>query len=183
MKAMSIKEILAMEPEGQEVETMAWVRTFRSNRFISLYDGSTPERLQAVIDFEKTDESLLKQINTGAALRIKGELIESQGSGQKSEIAVTECEVIGESNPEEYPLQPKKHSLEFLREIAHLRPRTNTFGAVFRMRHAMSFAVQAVIEKVRRDGNLVDGDVYIFNDPYDGGTHLSDFRLVRPGHR
>lgn len=147
LNAMNIKEILALEPKEQEIEIKAWVRTFRSNRFINLYDGSTPGRLQAVVDFENTDESKLKKIQTGAALHIKGKLVPSQGSGQQSEIMVDEFDVIGESNPEQYPLQPKKHSLEFLREIAHLRFRTSTFGSVFRIRHAVSFAINDYFNK------------------------------------
>ena len=144
---MNIKEILALEPGNQEVEVKAWVRTFRSNRFVNLYDGSTPNRLQAVVDFENTDEKKLKKIQTGAALYIKGILVPSQGAGQHSEIMVSDFEILGESNPEEYPLQPKKHSLEFLREIAHLRFRTNTFGSVFRIRHAVSFAINDYFNK------------------------------------
>ena len=124
-----------------EIIVKGWVRTFRSNRFIAINDGSTIKNIQAVIDFENTDETLLKKINTGAAISVTGKLVESQGKGQTSEIQVSSFEILGEANPEEYPLQPKKHSLEFLREKAHLRIRTNTFSAVFRMRHAMSYAI------------------------------------------
>lgn len=138
---MTIKELVNLEPSGQDVEILAWVRTFRSNRFIDLYDGSSPDRLQAVVDFENTGEEVLKKIQTGSALKIKGKLVSSQGAGQKQEILVSEITVIGESNPEKYPLQPKKHSLEFLREISHLRFRTSTFGSVFRLRHAVSYAI------------------------------------------
>ena len=126
---------------GKEITVKGWVRTFRSNRFIAINDGSTIKNVQAVIDFENTDEDLLKKINTGAAISVTGKLVESQGKGQSSEIQVTSFEILGEANPEEYPLQPKKHSLEFLREKAHLRMRTNTFSAVFRMRNAMSYAI------------------------------------------
>src|SRR5690606_3338403 len=128
-------------PHGQEVELSAWVRTYRSNRFIALSDGSTIHTIQAVVDFENHDEALLRKINTGAAITVKGKLIESQGKGQNAEIQVSEVVINGESDPEKYPLQPKKHSLEFLREKAHLRFRTNTFGAIFRVRHALSFAI------------------------------------------
>lgn len=138
---MSIKEILKLKPEGQELSVQGWVRTFRSNRFINLYDGSSAGRLQAVVDFEKTDESVLKRIHTGTALSLKGKLVASQGAGQDQELLVEEIEILGEADPNAYPLQPKKHSLEFLREIAHLRFRTTTFGAVFRLRHAVSFAI------------------------------------------
>ncbi len=146
-KTMNIKEILSLKADGQEIEVKAWVRTFRSNRFINLYDGSTPGKLQAVVDFENTDEELLKRITTGSALSIKGSLVESQGSGQNMEIMVTQIEILGDSDPEEYPLQPKKHSLEFLREKAHLRFRTQTFGSIFRLRHAISFAIHDFFNK------------------------------------
>ncbi|WP_452599677.1 asparagine--tRNA ligase [Pontimicrobium sp. MEBiC01747] len=125
----------------QEVEVKGWVRTFRANRFIALNDGSTINNIQCVVDFENTDEALLKRITTGAAVHIKGDLIESQGKGQNVEIAVTSIEILGDSDPDSYPIQPKKHSFEFLRENAHLRTRTNTFSAVMRLRSALSFAV------------------------------------------
>lgn len=141
MSKMSVKDILGLDPKGQEVEISAWVRTFRSNRFIALSDGSTIRTIQAVVEFENFDDSLLRKINTGAALTIKGKLVESQGRGQTAEIQVSDIVVVGESDPDKFPLQPKKHSLEFLREKAHLRFRTNTFGAVFRVRHALSYAV------------------------------------------
>jgi len=141
MKRQNVAELLQSENFLQEVTLNAWVRTFRSNRFIALNDGSTIKNIQCVIDFEKTDESLLKRITTGAAISVKGTLMESQGKGQAVEIQVSSIEILGDSNPEEYPIQPKKHSLEFLRENAHLRGRTNTFGAVMRVRSALSFAV------------------------------------------
>lgn len=141
MSKQSVKDILALEPKGQEIEVSAWVRTFRSNRFIALSDGSTINTIQAVVDFENHDEALLRKINTGAAITVKGKLIESQGKGQSAEIQVSDVVINGESDPEKYPLQPKKHSMEFLREKAHLRFRTNTFGAIFRVRHALSFAI------------------------------------------
>ena len=138
---MSIKEILTTKATGQEIEVKGWVRTFRSNRFLAISDGSTIQNIQAVINFEDTDEALLKRLTTGAAVAVKGKLVESQGKGQSVEIAAEEIVILGDADPEEYPLQPKRHSLEFLREKAHLRFRTNTFGAVFRLRHAMIFAV------------------------------------------
>ena len=110
----------------EEIKLKGWVRTFRSNRFIALNDGSTIHNIQCVIDFENTPEETLKRINTGAAIFIKGTLAESQGRGQSVEIQVSEIEILGDSNPDEYPIQPKKHSFEFLRENAHLRVRTNT---------------------------------------------------------
>lgn len=122
---------------------MGWVRTFRNNQFISINDGSTLHNIQAVVDFQNTDEETLKKISTGACLRVTGEVVESMGKGQTIEIKVQELEIYGEADPEVFPLQPKRHSLEFLREIAHLRVRTNTFGAIYRVRHAMIYAVHS----------------------------------------
>jgi len=141
MKRLNVAELLWSEKKLQEITIKGWVKTFRSNRFIALNDGSCLENIQCVIDFEKTDENILKRITTGAAISIKGILVESQGKGQSVEIQIIEIEILGDSNPEEYPIQPKKHSLEFLRENAHLRIRTNTFGAIMRVRSALSFAV------------------------------------------
>jgi len=120
---------------------MGWVRTFRSNRFIAINDGSTLQNLQCVIDFENTDEKLLREINTGACLKLTGKLEESQGKGQSVEVQVTTIELLGSSDPNQYPIQPKKHSLEFLREKAHLRIRTSTFSAIMRVRSKLAFAV------------------------------------------
>ncbi len=141
MARTNVAELLSSDKFLQEVTLKGWVRTFRANRFIALNDGSTLNNIQCVVDFENTDESLLRRVTTGAAVSIKGKLVESQGKGQQVEIQVSEIEILGDSNPEEYPIQPKKHSLEFLRENAHLRIRTNTFGAVMRVRSALSFAV------------------------------------------
>ena len=138
---MSIAELLQSNNFLQEVQIKGWVRTFRANRFIALNDGSTINNIQCVVDFESTDEKLLKRITTGASVSIKGNLTESQGKGQTVELQVTSIEILGDSNPEEYPIQPKKHSFEFLRENAHLRVRTNTFSAVMRVRSQLSFAV------------------------------------------
>lgn len=132
---------LLEETKFQEVQIKGWVRTFRANRFIALNDGSTINNIQCVVDFENTDENTLKRITTGAAVSITGDLVESQGKGQKVEIAVTNIEILGDSDPETYPIQPKKHTFEFLRENAHLRTRTNTFSAVMRLRSALSFAI------------------------------------------
>ncbi len=139
--AQSIKEILEKKPVGSTLSLNAWVRTFRSNRFIALSDGSCLKTLQAVVDFENFEEPLLRKVTTGAALQLTGDLVSSQGRGQDVELQVTELAVLGESSAEHYPLQPKKHSLEFLREVAHLRMRTNTFGAIMRVRHNLSFAI------------------------------------------
>lgn len=141
MKRYTVNELLKSENLLQDVTVNGWVRTFRANRFIALNDGSTINNIQCVVDFENTDERILKKISTGAAVKITGTLVESQGRGQNVEIQVSQIEVLGESNPEEYPIQPKKHSMEFLRENAHLRVRTNTFSAVMRLRSALSFAI------------------------------------------
>ena len=127
-----------------EVEVKGWVKSFRANRFIALNDGSTIKNMQCVVDFENLAEDLLNKITVGASLKVQGDLVESQGKGQDFEIQVSNIEVLGQANPElvsKTILQPKKHSLEFLREQAHLRPRTNTFGAVMRLRSSLSFAI------------------------------------------
>ena len=141
MTRSNVAELLKSTNFSQEVNLKGWVRTFRANRFIALNDGSTINTIQCIVDFENTDERILKRITTGAAISIKGTLIESLGKGQQVEIQVSEIKILGDSNPEEYPIQPKKHSFEFLRENAHLRIRTNTFSAVMRVRSALSFAV------------------------------------------
>lgn len=141
MKRTKIKELLSATTYGAEVTVKGWVRTFRNNQFIAINDGSTINNLQAVVDFENTDEALLKRLTTGAAISVRGELIASQGKGQSVEVKVKELIILGDSDAEKFPLQPKKHSLEFLREIAHLRFRTTTFNAVFKVRHALAFAV------------------------------------------
>lgn len=138
---LRIKEILKASPGDKKLTVMGWVRTFRNNQFIALNDGSTNNNLQVVVDFENTSEDILKKIATGACIKATGVLVQSLGKGQTVELKAESVEVLGESDPEKYPLQPKKHSLEFLREIAHLRFRTNTFGAVFRVRNSLSFAV------------------------------------------
>ncbi len=137
----TVADLLKSDKISHEVSVKGWVRTFRANRFIALNDGSTINNIQCVVDFENTEESTLKRITTGAAIAITGTLVESLGKGQKVEIQVNNIEILGDSNPEEYPIQPKRHTLEFLRENAHLRIRTNTFAAVMRVRSALSFAV------------------------------------------
>lgn len=140
-KRTRIKELLNTTEFNRPVTVMGWVRTFRNNQFIAINDGSSINNIQAVVDFNNTDESLLKRLTTGASVSVTGNLVESLGKGQRVEIKVTALEIIGDSDAEKFPLQPKKHSLEFLREIAHLRFRTNTFNAVFKVRHALAFAV------------------------------------------
>ncbi|QXP66612.1 asparagine--tRNA ligase [Polaribacter sp. AHE13PA] len=151
----------------QEVTLKGWVRTFRSNRFIALNDGTTINNIQCVIDFENTDETTLKRITTGAAICIKGTLAASQGKGQSVEIQVSEIEILGDSNPDEYPIQPKKHSFEFLRENAHLRVRTNTFSAVMRVRSKLSFAVHQYFQE--RDFNYVNTPIVTSSDAEGAG--------------
>jgi asparaginyl-tRNA synthetase len=140
-KRIKIKELLAAEPQQQQVTVMGWVRTFRNNQFVALNDGSTNANLQVVLELGKFDEEMLKRITTSASLKVTGTVIPSLGKGQKLEVKAETVEILGDSDAEAYPLQPKKHSLEFLREIAHLRFRTNTFGAVFRVRHSIAFAI------------------------------------------
>ena len=146
MKRIRISQILAGHEAllDQEINVKGWVRAFRSNRFVQLNDGSCMANLQAVIDFENWDEALLKRITTAAALSLTGQLVASQGSGQAVELQVSGIEILGDAHPDEVQktvMQPKRHSLDFLREQAHLRFRTNTFGAVFRIRHAVSYAI------------------------------------------
>ena len=148
MNSISINHILNSDKHlNKNVSISGWVRTFRANRFIALNDGSCLNNIQCVVDFEKTEQEILKKITTGAALNIKGKVVQSQGSQQSIEIMVDKCEILGGSNPEVYPIQPKKHSFEFLRENAHLRTRTNTFSAVMRIRSNLSFAIHEYFKK------------------------------------
>jgi asparaginyl-tRNA synthetase len=141
-KRVKVKELLATEAAGQEVIVMGWVRGFRNNQFIALNDGSTNANIQVVAELGMLDEEMLKRITQSASLKVTGTLIPSMGRGQKVEVKASKVEILGDSDPEKYPLQLKNRpSLEYLREIAHLRFRTNTFGAVFRVRHALAFAI------------------------------------------
>jgi asparaginyl-tRNA synthetase len=144
MKRIKVKNLLSNPVLGSDVLVKGWVRTKRGNKnilFIALNDGSTINNIQVVAEVSSFDENLLKEISTGACIAVKGKLVESQGQGQNVEIAASDIELYGKSDPETYPLQKKGHSMEFLRENAHLRFRTNTFGAVFRIRHAMAFGI------------------------------------------
>lgn len=146
----TIVHILKDEPKGQELTVKGWVKSFRANRFIALNDGSTINNLQCVVDFENTDPALLKRITVGAAIAVTGSLVASQGGGQAVEVDVKEVKILGDADPEEVKrtiLQPKRHTLEKLREQAHLRVRTNTFGAVMRLRSQLSFAVHQYFQK------------------------------------
>ena len=143
LRRTRISELLSSTAQDQEVLVKGWVRTKRGNKhvnFIALNDGSSIHSIQIVADPKEIEEAILKSVTTGASLAVQGKLTPSQGGGQAVEIQATHIEIYGEADPEQYPLQPKKHSFEFLRDIAHLRPRTNTFGAIFRIRHAMSYA-------------------------------------------
>ena len=146
MKHTKVKDLLNSTKTLHEVNAKGWVRTFRNNQFIALNDGSTINNIQCVVDFENTPEETLKRITTGAAVSVTGTLVESQGAGQKFEIQVTKLEILGDSDAEKFPMQPKKHSLEFLRENAHLRVRTNAFGAIMRVRSVLSFAVHSYFQ-------------------------------------
>ena len=144
---IKIKALLESTTTDIDVTVKGWVRAFRQNRFIALNDGSTNNNVQIVVDFENTDPALLKRITVGAAISVFGKLIASQGKGQTVEVIAYTVEILGDSDPEKYPIQPKKHSLEFLRENAHLRFRTSTFGAIFRVRHSLAFAIHKFFEE------------------------------------
>ena len=144
MKRIRIADLFTQKPIGEEVNVKGWVRTKRGNKqvaFIALNDGTTIKNIQIVVDLATADEEQMKTITTGACLSVVGELVASQGGGQEIEIQCKEIEVYGTADPQTYPLQKKGHSMEYLREVAHLRPRTNTFGAVFRIRHNMAMAI------------------------------------------
>ena len=144
IKRTKVSDLIKMNPHGELVNAKGWVRSKRGNKnvnFIALNDGSTVKNIQVVVDVAKFDLDLVKKITTGACISVNGSLVASQGAGQSVEIQASEILLYGEADPQDYPLQKKVHSLEFLREIAHLRPRTNTFGAVLRIRHAMAFAI------------------------------------------
>lgn len=180
MKRIKIKEILETVPQNQQILVKGWVRTFRNNQFIAMNDGSTNNNLQVVVDFNNTSEDILKRITTGAAISVTGTLIASLGKGQTVEVAASKVEILGDSDAEKYPLQPKKHSLEFLREIAHLRFRTNTFSSVFRVRNNLAFAVHKFFNE--------KGFVYIHtpiitaNDAEGAGEtfHVTNFDIKNP---
>ncbi len=140
-KRIKIKALLQSDATGYEATVMGWVRTFRNNQFIALNDGSTNNNLQVMAALGLLDEDMLKRITTGACIKATGKVIASLGKGQKVELQAATIEILGDSDAEKFPLQPKKHSLEFLREVAHLRFRTNTFGAIFRVRHTLAYAI------------------------------------------
>ncbi|WP_410878561.1 asparagine--tRNA ligase [Myroides sp. DW712] len=161
MKHTKIIDLLTGKALLHEVKAKGWVKAFRNNQFIALNDGSTINNIQCVVDLDKFPAELLKKIHTGAAISVRGTLVESRGAGQNVEIQVENLKVYGESNPEEYPIQPKKHSLEFLRENAHLRIRTNIFGAIMRVRSTLSYAVHKYFQ---------DNGFFYFNAPIITGS-------------
>ncbi len=175
-----IKALLESEETNVQVVVKGWVRTFRNNQFIALNDGSTNGNLQVVVDFENTNHALLKRITTGAAISVSGTLVASLGKGQKVEVKAAEIEILGDSDPEKYPLQPKKHSLEFLREIAHLRFRTNTFGAIFRVRNSLAFAVHQFFQE--RGFIYLHTPIITASDAEGAGEtfHVTNFDLLNP---
>lgn len=177
---IKIKALLESTETNIDVNVKGWVRTFRNNQFIALNDGSTNNNIQIVVDFENTDPALLKRITTGAAISVNGLLVESLGKGQKFDVKAKEIEILGDSDPEKYPLQPKKHSLEFLREIAHLRFRTNTFGAVFRLRNSMAFAVHQFFQE--RGFVYLHTPIITASDAEGAGEtfHVTNFDLANP---
>ena len=146
-KRLQIKSVLNNDYVGKVIVVCGWVKTFRSNRFINLNDGSCLSDLQCVVDYEKLDESKLSKINTGACLEVEGEIVKSKGREQSVELIVNNINILGESDPEKFPIQPKKHSFEFLRENAHLRVRTKTLSSVFRIRSEVSFAIHNFFNK------------------------------------
>lgn len=164
MKRTKIKEILKQPKIGEQMLVKGWVRAFRNNQFIQINDGSTIKNIQAVIELDKFSDAELKEINVAASIAVEGKLVKSQGKGQTCEILVSNFEILGKADPEEVQktvMQPKRHSLEFLREQAHLRFRTNTFGAVFRIRHAAAFAIHKYFN---------DRDFYYLHTPIITGS-------------
>lgn len=148
MRHTKVKDLLNSATTLHEVNAKGWVRTFRNNQFIALNDGSTIDNIQCVVDFENTPDETLKRITTGAAISVTGILVESKGAGQKFEIQVAKLEILGDSDAEKFPIQPKnKPSLDFLRENAHLRVRTNMFGAIMRVRSVLSYAVHSYFQE------------------------------------
>ncbi len=144
---LQIKSILNDNYVGKNIIVCGWVKTFRSNRFINLNDGSCLNDIQCVVDYEKLEESKLSKINTGACIKVEGEIVKSQGRGQNIELIANSIDILGESDPEKFPIQPKKHSFEFLRENAHLRVRTKTLSSVFRIRSEVSYAIHNFFNK------------------------------------
>jgi len=177
---IKIKALLQSQQTDIDVTVKGWVRAFRSNRFIALNDGSTNNNIQIVVDFENTDPTLLKRITVGAAISVSGKLIASLGKGQTVEVIAADIEILGDSDPEKYPIQPKKHSLEFLRENAHLRFRTSTFGSIFRLRNSLAFAVHQFFQD--RGFVYLHTPIITASDAEGAGEtfHVTNFDLANP---
>jgi asparaginyl-tRNA synthetase len=177
---IKIKDLLSANEISRTVTVMGWVRTFRNNQFIALNDGSTNTNLQVVAILGEFEETTIKKITTGACIKVEGTVIQSPGKGQKIELKAGKIEILGESDPDEFPLQPKKHSLEFLREIAHLRFRTNTFGSVFRVRHSLAFAVHKFFND--RGFLYLHTPIITASDAEGAGEtfHVTNFDLANP---
>ncbi|CAN5292633.1 asparagine--tRNA ligase [soil metagenome] len=179
-KRIKIKQLLAAEITGENVTVAGWVRTFRNNQFIALNDGSTNNNLQIVAELNKFNDELLKRLTTGAAIVVTGEVVASLGKGQKIELKAATIEISGDSDAEKFPLQPKKHSLEFLRENAHLRFRTNTFAAVFRLRHSLAFAIHKFFNE--RGFVYLHTPIITASDAEGAGEmfHVTNFDIANP---
>lgn len=169
--------------KGTEVDytttVKGWVRTFRNNQFIALNDGSTNHNLQVVVALNFLDDATLKRITTSACISATGKIVASQGKGQSVELIAESIEILGDSDAEQYPLQPKKHSLDFLREIAHLRFRTNTFGSVFRLRNALTFAIHQFFQE--RNFLNIHSPIISASDAEGAGEmfHVTNFDLEK----
>ena len=148
MDLIKIKDIYSSPSYNSKIVIAGWVRAFRGNRFIELNDGSTIKNIQCVISDSDKENEIYKKISVGSSLKIKGNLIESIGKGQSFEVEILDLEILGESDPETYPIQPKRHSFEFLREQAHLRIRTSTFSAVMRIRSKLAYAVHKFFNEI-----------------------------------
>ena len=178
MKRTKIKSLLKTKAVGQEVCVKGWVRTRRGSKnvsFIALNDGSTINNIQIVAEGEYFKEDLLKRITTGSAISVIGILVESKGGGQNSEVLAAKIDILGDADPDEYPLQPKKHSLEFLREKEHLRFRTNTFSAVFRLRHALNFAIHKFFND--KGFTIIHTPIITGADAEGGWRNVSGYKL------
>src|ERR1700742_2100710 len=178
---VKVKELLNTTPDHREVIVMGWVRSFRNNQFIALNDGSTNNNLQIVAELGAFEDAILRKITPGASLKVVGQLVASLGKGQAVEVKARTIEVLGECNPDTYPLQLKNRpSLEYLREIAHLRFRTNTFSAVFRVRHALAFAIHQFFHE--RGFVYLHTPIITASDAEGAGEtfHVTNFDLANP---
>ena len=167
MDLVKIKDIFTSPDINKNITISGWVRAFRAKKFIELNDGSSIKNIQCVISDSSIDEKILKKISIGSSLKIKGDLIKSIGKGQNFEIQILSIELLGESDPDKYPIQPKKHSLEFLREQAHLRIRTSTFSSVMRIRSKLAFGIHDFFNK--KDFNYINTPIITSNDAEGAG--------------